>query len=154
VNGVMVVAVQVPAVGLARWWGMRKALVFGALLYAVGYGIFGFSSGFGHLAIGMAILTTGEVIFAPALSDTAATLADPERLGRAFGLFGLVQSLGLSLGPLVGGVAFDWLQHEPMGLWGAMAAGMVVLGIGYSAFGRLTGTFERMDAKLQMTQTS
>jgi MFS family permease len=154
VNGVMVVAVQVPAVALARWWGMRKALVFGALLYAVGYGIFGFSSGFGHLAIGMAILTTGEVIFAPALSDTAATLADPERLGRAFGLFGLVQSLGLSLGPLVGGVAFDWLQHEPMGLWGAMAAGMVVLGIGYSAFGRLTGTFERMDAKLQMTQTS
>lgn len=152
VNGVMVVAVQVPAVGLARWWGMRKALVFGALLYAVGYGIFGFSTGFGQLAIGMAILTTGEVIFAPALSDTAATLGDPERMGRAFGLFGLVQSLGLSLGPLVGGLAFDWLQDEPMGLWGAMAAGMVALAIGYSIFGRLTGTFERMDARAQAAQ--
>src|SRR5690606_18991592 len=99
-----------------------------------------------------AILTTGEVIFAPALSDTAATLGDPKRLGRAFGLFGLVQSLGLSLGPLVGGLAFDWLQDEPLGLWGAMAAGRVALAVGYSIFGRLTGTFERMDARAQAAQ--
>lgn len=146
VNGVMVVAMQVPAVGFARWWGMRRALVFGVFLYAVGYVIFGVSSGFGQLAVGMAILTTGEVIFAPALSDTAATLGDPERMGRAFGLFGLVQSLGLSLGPLVGGLAFDGLRHEPMGLWGAMAVGMLALGVAYSIFGRRTGAFERMVA--------
>src|SRR5690606_29392189 len=137
----------VPAVALARRWGMRRALVFGTLLYAVGYTLFGGAGGFGQLAIGMAIITAGEVIFAPALSDTAAALGDPERMGRAFGLFGLVQSLGLSLGPIVGGVGFDLLREQPSQLWVILAGGMLTLGIAFSIFGRRTGAFERMDVE-------
>jgi len=152
VNGVMVVVAQVPAVGLARRWGMRRALVAGAILYSFGYTLFGRAAGFSHLAVGMAILTVGEVIFSPALSDTAATLGDPRRLGRAFGLFGLVQSLGISLGPLVGGLAFDFLRARPEDLWVGLAAGMFLLGIAYSVFGRLTGAFDRMDARSAQAQ--
>ncbi|WP_169788870.1 MFS transporter [Vulgatibacter incomptus] len=144
VNGLFVVLFQVPAVALAKPWGMRRALVLGAVLYAVGYVIFGASSGFGGLAIGMSVLTLGEVVFAPALSDTAATLGDPERLGRAFGLFGLMQSLGVSLGPLVGGVAFDHLRSDHLVLWSLMAAGMVVVALAYSAFGRRYRVFDKM----------
>ncbi|HWV38400.1 MAG TPA: MFS transporter [Vulgatibacter sp.] len=144
VNGLAVVLFQVPAVAIARPWGMRRALVVGALLYAVAYLVFGSSVTFAGMAFGMAVLTAGEVIFAPALSDTAATLGDPARLGRAFGLFGLMQTLGISLGPLVGGIAFDHLRTEPLLLWGALAAGMVLLGIAYSRFGRREGVFERM----------
>lgn len=147
VNGMMVVLAQVPAVGLARRWGMRRSLVFGALLYALGYVLFARATGFGDLAVGMAVLTVGEVVFSPALSDTAATLGDPRRLGRAFGLFGLVQSLGLSLGPLVGGLAFDLLRGRPGDLWLGLAAGMILLGIAYSIFGRVTGAFDRMDTR-------
>jgi MFS family permease len=147
VNGVMVVLAQVPAVGLARRWGMRRSLVAGAILYAFGYTLFSRAAGFSYLAVGMAILTVGEVVFSPALSDTAATLGDPRRMGRAFGLFGLVQSLGLSLGPLVGGLAFDFLRSRPQDLWVGLAAGMFLLGIAYSVFGRLTGVFDRMDAR-------
>lgn len=146
VNGVLVVAAQVPAVALARRVGMRRALVFGTLLYTVGYALFGAATGFNHLAVAMGIVTIGEVIFAPALSDTAAALGDPDRMGRAFGLFGLVQSLGLSLGPIVGGIGFDLLRGDPSQLWFYLAAGMLVLGISYSIFGRLTGAFERMGA--------
>ena len=125
---------------------MRRALVFGTLLYTVGYALFGAATGFNHLAVAMGIVTIGEVIFAPALSDTAAALGDPDRMGRAFGLFGLVQSLGLSLGPIVGGIGFDLLRGDPSQLWFYLAAGMLVLGISYSIFGRLTGAFERMGA--------
>lgn len=147
VNGVMVVAAQVPAVALARKVGMRRALVLGAILYTIGYGLFGAATGFGHLAAAMVIVTVGEVIFAPALSDTAAALGDPERMGRAFGLFGLVQSLGLSLGPIVGGVGFDLLRDQPSQLWMILAGGMLTLGIAFSIFGRRTGAFERMDVE-------
>ncbi len=146
VNGVMVVAAQVPAVALARKVGMRRALVIGTLLYTVGYGIFGVAGNFSDLAVGMAIVTIGEVIFAPALTDTAAALGDPERMGRAFGLFGLVQSVGLSLGPLVGGLGFDLWRDDPSRLWIVLAAGMFLMGIAFSIFGRRTGAFERMSA--------
>jgi len=144
VNGLAVVLFQVPAVAIAKPWGMRRALFVGALLYAAAYVVFGSSATFAGMAVGMAVLTAGEVIFAPALSDTAATLGDPARMGRAFGLFGLMQTLGISLGPLVGGIAFDHLRAEPLLMWGTMAAGMVLVGIAYARFGRRERVFERM----------
>lgn len=142
VNGVAVVLFQVPAVRLARTVGMLRSLVIGAVLYSVGYLFFGAAVGFAGLAVGMAVLTVGEVVFAPALTDTAATLGDPEKMGRAFGLFGLVQSLGLSLGPLVGGLSFDLFQERPAMLWGVMAVGMLGVAAFTSAFGRRTGAFD------------
>lgn len=154
VNGVMVVAAQVPAVALARRVGMRRALVFGALSYTAGYLLFGAATGFGHLAFGMVVITVGEVIFAPALTDTAAALGDPERMGRAFGLFGLAQSLGISLGPIVGGLGFDLLRDEPSRLWLLLAGAMLVVGIAYSVFGRLTGAFERMETRTEAAAQS
>lgn len=136
VNGVLVVLFQVPAVQLVGVWGMRRTLVFGAMLYAVAYLLFGASGGFVGLALGMAVLTLGEVIFAPAISDLAATLGDPKRMGRAFGLFGLVQSLGLSLGPLLGGVVYDGLRTDHLAMWGIFAVGMVGVAAMYAWFGR------------------
>ncbi len=146
INGLFVVLLQVPAVALVKPWGMRRALVFGAMLYGVGYVIFGVSGGFVGLAVGMAVLTAGEVIFAPALSDTAATLGDPARMGRAFGLFGLMQTFGISLGPLVGGLAFDHLRDDPLMMWGLMAIGMVGVAAAYSRFGKRHRVFDDMVA--------
>ena len=136
VNGVLVVLLQAPAVALAAAWGMRRTLVVGALLYAVAYLLFGGADGFGGLAIGMAILTAGEVLFAPALTDLAATLGNPERMGRAFGLFGFVQSLGLSLGPLLGGAVYDGLRTEHLAMWGLFACGMAMVAAAYAILGR------------------
>ncbi|WP_373047810.1 MFS transporter [Vulgatibacter sp.] len=135
VNGVLVVLFQVPAVQLVGLFGMRRTLVLGAALYAAAYLLFGAAAGFVGLALGMAVLTLGEVIFAPALSDLAATLGDPKRMGRAFGLFGLTQSLGLSLGPLLGGVAYDGLRGDPLTLWGIFAVGMAAVAAAYALLG-------------------
>lgn len=144
INGLFVVFFQVPAVRVVRLVGMRRALVLGAILYAVAYASFGLASTFAALGIGMLILTAGEVIFAPALSDTAATLGDPKRMGRAFGLFGLMQSLGISLGPLLGGSAFDAFRDQPMALWGVMVVGMLIVAVAYSRFGKRYRVFDGM----------
>jgi MFS family permease len=137
VNGVLVVLLQLPAVALLEKGGHRRSLVLGPALYAMAFLAVGAASGFLTLAAAMVILTAGEVVFAPALSDMAAHLGDPRHLGRAFGLFGLMQQLGLSVGPLVGGLLYDHLRGTPLAMWGALAAGMAVLGVGYFMFARV-----------------
>ena len=139
VNGILVVLLQVPAVRFIDEGGLGRALVFGPLLYTVAFLGIGAVSTFGGLALCVAVLTAGEVVFAPALSDMAAHLGDARRLGRAFGLFGLMQQLGLSMGPLVGGTLYDHLRQHHLAMWGTISAGMAVIGVGYAAFARRHG---------------
>jgi predicted MFS family arabinose efflux permease len=137
VNGVLVVVLQMPAVALLEQGGPRRALVLGPALYAVAFLAVGVAGDFVTLAAAMVLITAGEVVFAPALSDMAAHLGDPRHLGRAFGLFGLMQQLGLSMGPLVGGLLYDHLRGTPLLMWGVLSAGMAVLGVGYTVFARV-----------------
>ena len=134
VNGLAVILLQVPAVSVIDRAGPKRALLFGPALYTVAYVGIGLSDSFGTLALAVIVLTAGEVVFAPALSDMAVHLGDPKRLGRAFGLFGLMQQLGVSVGPLVGGLAYDHLRHDHLAMWGALAGGMAVVGLGYLVF--------------------
>lgn len=136
VNGVLVVLFQIPAVSIIERGGPQRALILGPVMYAAAFLAVGASHSFVQLALAMVVITAGEVVFAPALSDMAAHLGDPRHMGRAFGLFGLMQQLGLSMGPLLGGLLYDHLRHTPLVMWGALSAGMVVLGIGYVIFAR------------------
>jgi predicted MFS family arabinose efflux permease len=136
VNGALVVILQVPAVSYIDRGGPARALVLGPMIYTVSYVAIGASGGFAPLAAAMALLTAGEVIFAPALSDMAAHLGDPRRLGRAFGLFGLMQQLGVSLGPFVGGLLYDHARRPHLLMWGLIAGAMGLCGVGYAAFAR------------------
>jgi MFS family permease len=136
VNGLLVVMLQIPAVGLIDKHGPRRALMLGPLLYTMAYVGVGFATSFSTLALAVVVLTAGEVVFAPALADMAAYLGDPKRIGRAFGLFGLMQQLGLSLGPLVGGALFDRFGAAHLTMWGIIAGGMGLVGVGYWIFAR------------------
>ncbi|MBI4508024.1 MAG: MFS transporter [Deltaproteobacteria bacterium] len=136
VNGVLVVCFQAPAVALIQRFGARMSLLMGPALYTMAYVGMGFAESFRAMALSIAILTAGEVVFSPALSDMAAHLGDPQKMGRAFGLFGLMQQLGLSLGPYVGGVVYDRYRHEHVLMWSVIAAGMSIVGLGYAAFVR------------------
>jgi predicted MFS family arabinose efflux permease len=136
VNGLLVVFLQIPAVALIDHRGPRFALLAGPALYTIAYFSIGFCHSFGEVTAAVALLTIGEVVFSPALSDMAAYLGDPRRLGRAFGLFGLMQQLGVSMGPLVGGAVFDRWRHDQVMMWSVLAAFMALVAIGYAAFAR------------------
>ncbi len=136
VNGLLVVVLQIPAVRFIDRGGPARPLLLGPVLYVLAFLGIGMGATFGQLVGAMVVLTAGEVVFAPALTDMAARLGDPQHLGRAFGLFGLMQQLGLSVGPLVGGTLFDAFRGRPMALWGAIAGGMAAVGAGYALFWR------------------
>ncbi len=136
INGVIVVALQIPAVALIGRVGVGRALVFGPVMYALGYVAFGWAGGFGLLAAVMAFITLGEMMLSPAQTSTAADLGDPARLGRAMGLFGLAQQFGVSVGPVVGGLAIDHLGHSHITMWMTLAALPALVAVGYGVMAR------------------
>jgi len=101
-NGLIVIALQLPAFYYIRRVGSQRVLVLGALAYAVSYGLCGLATRELHLIACVALLTLAEIISAPAQQSAATTMAPPNRIGAYAGLFGLAQSAGQSFGPLVG----------------------------------------------------
>lgn len=131
VNGVAVVLFQWPAARLAARVGIRWGLVLGCLGYALGYFTVGLVPGFGFLIGSMVIITLGEVTFSPTSMAAVANMAPAARVGRYMGFFGLSEALGWSLGPFIGGVLFDRLEHLPVILWSIIAAIGVTAALGF-----------------------
>jgi MFS family permease len=135
VNGIMVVALQGPAVRFISRVGIRRALIIGPLIYAAGYMAVGVSTSFASLAVAVALVTIGELLTEPSEMCAAVALGDPARPGRAMGIFGLISSLGNSLGPGVGGVLYDHTRARPLALWWTIAGLGVIGSAGYNAIG-------------------
>lgn len=99
--------------------------------YAIGYGVYGFVSGYLLSAIAMAILTTGEMLVAPTGQALAAKFAPEDMRGRYMGAFGFTWTIPAIVGPLIAGLIMDnadqrWLWFV-VGLVGLGSAGSFAL---------------------------
>jgi MFS family permease len=119
-NGFMVVFLQFPVVRLLAPHRMTTALVVGSVLYGVGYGSMGFGGGFAALMASMFVVTMGEIVTTPASLNLVASFSNDSNRGRYMGAFGLFNSFGWSIGPLVGGVLLDLALGRPLVLWGTI----------------------------------
>jgi MFS family permease len=131
-NGLMVVLLQFPAVRVLAPWRMTTALIVGSLLYSVGYGMMGWGSGFVLLLCGMFVVTLGEIFTSPPSMNLVANFSPENLRGRYMGVFGIFNSFGWSIGPLVGGVLMDLAAGRPRLLWGAIASLTVLAALGYA----------------------
>lgn len=131
VNGAMVVLVQFPIVKLLAPYRMTTALIVGSVLFAVGYGMMGFVGGFGTLALAMMVVTFGEVVAVPATMNLSANFATAENRGRYMGVYGLFNSFGWSLGPLVGGALLDASHRIAWIPWSAIALLSLFAALGF-----------------------
>jgi MFS family permease len=116
-NGLLVVALQVPAFYYIRRIGTRRALVIGSLAYAASYLSCWLAGGYTPLLACVAGVTLAEMVSAPAQQTAATSMAPPGRVGAYAGLFGLAQAAGQSLGPLAGGWLFDRLGDRRIWLF-------------------------------------
>lgn len=107
VNGTLVVLFQHAATRLVSRSALTRAAAAGCLFYLAGWSWIGFSRGWWPLALGVAIVTTGEILVSPSLEALAANLSPSRLKGRYLGFQGLLQSLGQALGPLFGGLGFE-----------------------------------------------
>ena len=131
-NGLMVVLLQFPAVRVLAPLRMTSALIVGCLMYSVGYGIMGWGSSFALLLIGMFTVTLGEITCSPASMNLVANFSPEDQRGRYMGVYGIFNSFGWSIGPLVGGVLLDLAVGRPKVLWSAIASLTVLAAIGYA----------------------
>jgi MFS family permease len=120
-NGIGVLSLQVPALGLIRRFGIRKMLPWSSLLDAIGFALIGAAAGFAGGAIAILTLTCAEVLFDPAQQAAIAEVADPARRGRAFGVAGFASMIGIAFAPLLGGVLLDAIGEHHAAMWLAIA---------------------------------
>jgi MFS family permease len=137
VNGLTVVLFQIPVVALLSRFSHARGLVAGCVLYIAAFLGMGAATDVFGLGLAVLLTTIGEVVITPAQQATVAEMGDPSRLGRAFGVFGTMQMLGVALGPLFGGLAYDHLRARPLLMWGCLAAMPAVLVGVYARFGAL-----------------
>ena len=130
----LVLVATVTAVGrFADMWGRKLLYVYGFLVFALASLLCGLAPGLGALCGFRALQALGAAML-QANSLAIIVLVVPGRaLGRAIGLQGTAQALGLALGPSVGGLllaAGGWrlifLVNVPVGILGAVAAVLLV----------------------------
>ena len=131
VNGLVVILFQYP---VARWvsrLAKSKVLVFGSLIYGVGYLFFGWTGGLTLAILAMVILTVGEIIFSPVALSVVGGLSPEKHRGRYMGFYELSHTLGFTAGPLLGGLLLDSFPTGSWPIWGPIALIALLAGIGF-----------------------
>jgi EmrB/QacA subfamily drug resistance transporter len=126
----LVLVATVTAVGrFADMWGRKLLYVYGFIIFILGSALCGFAPDLVALCGFRALQAIGAAML-QANSLAIICLVVPARsLGRAIGLQGAAQAVGLALGPSVGGLlvaAGGWrlifFVNVPLGVFGAVAA--------------------------------
>ncbi|MEZ4358969.1 MAG: MFS transporter [Kofleriaceae bacterium] len=119
-NGVLVLALQLPAMRVIRARGVRAILPRAAALSTFGFALVGLGSLAGGVGA-IFVITCAEMLFAPAHQTTVAELSRPGARGRMFGVIGFVQMVGVACAPLVGGILLDTIGAHHLALWLTLA---------------------------------
>lgn len=114
-NAAMVVGLQFP---ITRWIGPYPPLVVmavGMVLYALGFGIYGFVSTYALFLVAVAVLTVGEMMTAPVSQSLVSRMAPEAMRGRYMAAYGFSWVIPAAAGPTLAGVLMDY--GKPRWVW-------------------------------------
>jgi MFS family permease len=117
-NGVMIIVLEL---GLTSWtqrFQPQRIIALGYALAAIGIAMTGLAHTVLQLAGTVVVWTLGEMVYAPVTGAYVTGLAPERYRGRYSGLWMLMWSLGMLLGPWIGTLIF---QRNPAMLWGTCA---------------------------------
>jgi MFS family permease len=113
----MVVFLQYPIAVFLERFKLTSSLAAGTLIYAVGFGMIGFCTGFWPLFVAMFVISVGELISSPPSMNIVARMASPENRGRYMGFSGVIGNTGSAVGPFIGGFLMDAFRGEIQVMW-------------------------------------
>jgi MFS family permease len=131
-NGLMVVVLQYPVTRALRRFSHKTALILGSCFYAIGYGSMSFVGAYPVALASMAVVTTGEMTIAPTTLAVVGEMSPPTWRGRYMGFYGISETIGVSMGPLVGGILLDSFPQGRASIWGSIAIFAIMAAFGFS----------------------
>lgn len=129
VNAVMCVTMQLPVIRMIKGLRPMRLMCLSGLLYMVSVGSIALVDRVWWYCICMAVMTVGELVMSPTMSDLAANLAPADARGRYMSVLSLARPLGQGIGPALLGYVNDMVS--PRMMWGS---GAVFAGIACAAF--------------------
>ncbi|TCK30630.1 EmrB/QacA subfamily drug resistance transporter [Ancylobacter aquaticus] len=123
---------------LCEMFGRKTLYIFGYLLFIAASALCGFASSFEQLVIfrflqGMG----GSLLGANSISILVKTVSPAQR-GRALGWFAAAQAVGMSAGPVLGGLLLETLGWRWI-FWLTVPVGALAIVLGWLALPRSTG---------------
>lgn len=88
-------------------WGRGAAMVAGALLSALAFGLYAIAGVFGVVIAAAAVRAVGTSLIWPAATAWISEASPRRRHALVMGLFGEFENLGMFLGPVIGGIAWS-----------------------------------------------
>ncbi|MFF3330260.1 MDR family MFS transporter [Streptomyces sp. NPDC002888] len=134
VNGVLIVALQIPVTRFIEHRDPKRLLVVSSLLAGYGFGLTALAGSVGVFALTVCVWTLGEMVNAPTQTGLVVRLSPVQGRGRYQGMYTLSWSLAALIAPLMSGLVIDRFGAE--WLWGLCAVIGTVAAVGYAALMR------------------
>jgi MFS family permease len=124
---------------LAQFWLTRQVrgkppmliMVAGALLYMVGFSMFGLVSLYPLFVLAVLVITCGEMLVVPTGQSIAAGFAPEDMRGRYMAFFGLTWTMPSIIGPWAAGIILD--NYNPNLVWYIGGALCALAAVGFLA---------------------
>ncbi|WP_371548343.1 MFS transporter [Streptomyces sp. NBC_00554] len=134
VNGVLIVALQIPVTRFIEHRDPKRLLVVSSLLAGYGFGLTAFAGSVGVFALTVCVWTLAEIVNAPTQTGLVVRLSPVHGRGRYQGMYTLSWALAALIAPLMSGLVIDRFGAE--WLWGLCAVVGTVAGVGYGVLMR------------------
>jgi MFS family permease len=115
INAIIVVALQFWLTRRLEKFKPLTMMAAGTLLYAIGFAMYGFVSGFILFVTAMIVITIGEMVVAPFQQSIVASFAPENMRGRYMAVSGLTWGIAFMIGPYFAGLLID--SANPNVLW-------------------------------------
>ncbi len=122
INGLTVVVAQLPLQRWTRQFTINQLMIWGSVIYGLGFAGLALPGGVGILALAMMVLTIGEIMMFSNANLLIDEIAPDNKKGAYFGASSL-WALGPTLGPAIGG----WLLMRIGGPWTFISLGIVAI---------------------------
>lgn len=129
VNGVLIVALQIPVTRFIEHRDPQRLLVVSALLAGYGFGLTAFAGSIGVFALTVCVWTLAEIVNAPTQTGLVVRLSPTHGRGRYQGMYTLSWAVASLVAPLMSGFVIDRFGAE--WLWGTCAVIGTVAAVGY-----------------------
>lgn len=129
VNGVLIVALQIPVTRFIEHRDPRRLLVVSSLIAGYGFGLTAFAGSVGVFALTVCVWTLAEIVNAPTQTGLVVRLSPVHGRGRYQGMYTLSWSVAALVAPLMSGLVIDRFGAE--WLWGMCALVGTAAALGY-----------------------